>query len=381
LKGSSITITVTATTDAFTIDRRYAEPVALPVAVAEVAGPGIVAASLPPTFASACRDDLITIDGSPVAVGFAATPLADLFAGIPAKTDTCDAGTRPLDAGEHIVRTGAGIRSGLDVDRIVLTSAGTADEVPTAPPVGATVISQTKTSRTVRVEACPHGCWFVFGEGYSTGWKATMDGASLGSQTQVDGGFNGWYLPPSNAPRTIHLSFTGQRTLVIGLVLTGLGLLLCIALVVFDKRRTDVEAADQPTAIALWGRPIDAPYRWTSPSTLSTSVAAVAGALVISPLWGLICAAVSFLACFVIRRPPLLGYAAVAIVAYIGLVMVHRVTSRHPFANAGWPGEFEDLHRLGMSVIVLLLASTIGGIRHRPPAPSAPAQPAVPAER
>ena len=197
-----------------------------------------------------------------------------------------------------------------------------------------------------------------------------MDGAGLGRQSQVDGGFNGWYLPPSNEARTIHLQFVGQRTLVIGLVLTGLGLLLCIALIVFDKRRFDVEPADQPTAIRLWGQPTDAPYHWNSPGTISTVVAAVTGALVISPLWGVICAVITFVACFVVRRPRVTGYAAVAIAAYIGMVMVRRVTSLHPFANAGWPGEFEDLHRLGMAVIVLVLAGAVGTFRARPTVPA-----------
>ena len=366
LTGTSLSITITATNDATTIDRRYSEPVALPVAVAEVAGSGIIAATLPTTVTGDCRDDLITIDDTPLAVAIAPTSVADLFAGNPANVHACDDTPSPLAAGEHIVRTAVGIESGLDVDRIVLSS-GAPSTRAVAPPDAATVVSHSKTSRTVRVGPCPDGCWFVFGEGYSVGWEATMDGTSLGRQTQVDGGFNGWYLPPSNEARTIHLHFVGQRTLLIGLVLTGLGLLLCIALIVFDRRRTEVEPADQPTAIPLWGPPTDSPYRWNSPATLSTLVAALAGALVIAPLWGLLCAAITFGACFIIRRPRITGYAAVAIVAYIGLVMIRRVTSRHPFANAGWPGEFEDLHRLGMSVVVLLVAGTIGVFRPRRP--------------
>ena len=377
LTGTSLSITITATNDAITIDRRYSEPVGLPTAIAEVTGTGIIAASLPSTFASDCRGDLITIDDSPLAVAIDATATADLFAGKAANTRICDDTPDPLEAGEHIVRTTVGLASGLDVDRVVLHSDGADGATSAAPPVAATVVSESKTSRTVRIAPCPDGCWFVFGEGYSVGWEAAMDGAGLGRQTQVDGGLNGWYLPPSNETRTIRLHFVGQRTLVIGLVLTGLGLLLCIALIVFDKRRTDVEPADPPTAIRLWGAPTDSPYRWNSPAVLSTLVAAVAGALVISPLWGLICALISFGACFIIRRPRVNGYAAVAIVAYIGLVMIRRVTSLHPFANAGWPGEFEDLHRLGMSVIVLLVAGTTGTFTSRPATPEPAPTPAT----
>ena len=95
----------------------------------------------------------------------------------------------------------------------------------------------------------------------------------------------------------------------------------------------------------------------------STVAAAVTGAVVISPIWGLICGASAFVACFVIRRPRLLGSASVAIVAVMAAVMVRRVTSLHPFANAGWPAEFEDLHRPGLAVIVLLFASAIATAR------------------
>ena len=62
------------------------------------------------------------------------------------------------------------------------------------------------------------------------------------------------------------------------------------------------------------------------------------------------------------------------IVAGMAAVMVRRVTTLHPFANAGWPGRFEDLHRPGMVVIVLLFASAVATIR-----PSAPDQQQTPA--
>jgi hypothetical protein len=264
------------------------------------------------------------------------------------------------------------LSTGIDVDRVVLTSAGAGAAGAAGAPTTATgstspkvtVLGQSHTSRTVRVEACPTGCWFVFGEGYNVGWAATVDGHSLGAQSQVDGGFNGWYLPPSTAARTITLEFEGQNALVVGLLLSGLGVLVCFGLIVFDRRRFDTEDADEPRPSVLWGqRTADSPYHWRSPAAASTVVATLAGALVIAPLWGLLCGAVAFLTCFVAGRPRLLGYVAVAIVGVMGAVMIRRVTSQHPFANAGWPGSFEDLHRPGLAVIVLLLASAIATAR------------------
>ncbi|HEY4331322.1 MAG TPA: alpha-(1-_3)-arabinofuranosyltransferase family protein [Ilumatobacteraceae bacterium] len=372
ISGSTLTVTVTATNGATTIDRRYGEPTQLPVAISEVSGTGIVATPLPTTFDSGCRNDLLTIDNTPVAARVTGT-VAALFADTDATTSLCDTAPLQLTAGAHIVRSTNGLETGLDVDRLLLRSAGTAAAatsvaVPTTTSAAAalaaqpavTVLASSHTSRTVQVAACPTGCWFVFGEGYDTGWTATSAGKSLGKQQVVDGGFNGWYLPPSSTPRTIHLTFGPQKTLTIALVLSALAVLGCIALIVFDRRRRDAYPGDVPALLPFWGRaPSESPYRWRSPATISTAVAAGAGFLVIAPVWGVICGVVTFIAAFVLRRPRLLGLLSVAISLYMGLIVLVRVLHRHPFVNAGWPANFEDLHRLGMSVIVFLLAAAV----------------------
>jgi arabinofuranan 3-O-arabinosyltransferase len=375
--GPSLTITIAATDDAFTIDRRYAEPARLPAAISEVTGVGIVPTRLPQAVDIGCRADALTIDGTGVGVRFSGN-VADLFSDRPATVSLCDNTPIELSSGEHVVRSAAGSATGLDINRVVLSSAGASAAPRVAAPPAVTVLHGDHTSRTVRVDACPTGCWFVFGEGYNTGWTATSGGHSLGAQQQVDGGFNGWYLPPSDQARTIRLEFQGQRTLVLGVALSGLGVLVCIALIVLDRRRVAVEDADEPRPAPVWGRPTNgSPYRWTSAATLSTISATVVGALVIAPAWGLVCGVVAFLACFVLRRPRLLGWAALVVVAVMAAVMVRRVTSLHPFANAGWPGRFEDLHRPGMAVIVLLFASAIATIRPAAPDPPAPDGPAA----
>ncbi|MCU1398871.1 MAG: hypothetical protein JWN62_1980 [Acidimicrobiales bacterium] len=370
--GDSVIVTVTRTNDAVTTDRRYGEQVRLPVAIAEISGDGIVAKALPDQYTGTCTSDALTIDGTAIAVTFGGA-VADLFAGSPLTAAPCDTAPLELTATEHVVRSAVGLETGIDIDRVVLAGAPTAATATSVTsnsasnPPKVTVLDQTHTTRTVRVEACPTGCWFVFGEGYSPGWTATSGGTSLGAPTQVDGGFNGWYLPPSTVARTIQLDFEGQRALVIGLLVSGLGVLLCIGLIVFDRKRTAADEPDEPRPARLWGKQPEAtPYRWRSPATICTVAASVVGALVISSTWGLICGACAFVACFVLRRPRLLGYASVAIVAVMAAVMVRRVTSEHPFANAGWPGNFEDLHRPGMAVIVLLFASAIATARPQP---------------
>ena len=64
-----------------------------------------------------------------------------------------------------------------------------------------------------------------------------------------------------------------------------------------------------------------------------------------------------------LRRTQLIGLVAVGISVYIGFVMVYRVSRLHPFADAGWPLAFDDLHRLGMAVVILLIAGILPGHR------------------
>jgi arabinofuranan 3-O-arabinosyltransferase len=369
ISGPQLQLTITATNDATTVDRRYANTVTLPAALSEVTADNITPAALPTTLDVACRDDVLTLDDTPVAVHVSG-PLADLFAGSPATTELCGDTSWQLRPGEHIVRSAAGLATGIEVDRVVLRAApvsapaaATSSTDTTAPSVAATVTATSHTHRTIRVDACPDGCWLVFGEGFNAGWSATSGGHSLGAPTQVDGGFNGWYLPPSADARTVFLKFEGQRTLTIGLVLSGVAVLACIAIVLADRRRRDDHVPDAPLLTAPWAGAHTSVWSWRSPAALTTATALAAGTLVISPLWGLICAAIAFACGFLLHRPRLVATVSIGLAAYIGASMALTVVREHPFANAGFPAEFEDLHHAGMAVVVLLLASAFAGRR------------------
>ena len=365
ISGAQLQLTITATNGATTVDRRYANTVTLPAALSEVTSDNITPAALPATIDVPCRDDVLGVDDEPVALHISGS-VAALFSGGPATTELCGDTSWRLGSGEHIVRSAAGLSTGIDVDRVVLRSAPTTESIEanqTASSVAATVTDTSHTSRTVRVDACPDGCWLVFGEGFNDGWSATSGGDSLGEPTQVDGGFNGWYLPPSNAARTVSLKFEGQRTLTIGLVLSGLAVLACIALVFVDRRRRDDHVPDAPRLTSPSAGAHTGVWTWRSPAALTTATALVAGTLVISPLWGLICAAIAFVCGFLLRRPRLVATVAIALAAYIGASMTLQVAREHPFANAGFPAEFENLHHAGMAVVVLLLASAFAGRR------------------
>jgi hypothetical protein len=70
------------------------------------------------------------------------------------------------------------------------------------------------------------------GEGLNPGWQATSGGAQLEPGRQVSGGFNGWWIAPSDRPTEVTITWTPQRAVTIGLVLSLLAVLGCIALAV-----------------------------------------------------------------------------------------------------------------------------------------------------
>ena len=116
-------LTVTATDEALTRDRRYGELTPLPVAISEIEVPGLSPTTVPTQFDTGCRDDLLTIDGEPLSISVTGSVTTALTTG-DVEVTTCDEGPLQLAAGTHVVRSAAGAETGIDIDRIVLQLAG-----------------------------------------------------------------------------------------------------------------------------------------------------------------------------------------------------------------------------------------------------------------
>jgi hypothetical protein len=61
----------------------------------------------------------------------------------------------------------------------------------------------------------------------------------------------------------------------------------------------------------------------------------------------------------VLRRPSIAALASLALISGLGALIVRRQLRYRLVANPSWPAAFDDLHRLGLLVVVLLLAATI----------------------
>ncbi|MEO8264641.1 MAG: alpha-(1-_3)-arabinofuranosyltransferase family protein [Ilumatobacteraceae bacterium] len=345
--GPSLSLSVDEIAPRTTIDRRYAETTVLPVAIREL-GAVSIAASRQVGQAPECRTDLVEVDGQAIPVQLSSDTIAQLLAGSSATVTMCGPLPIDLEAGTHQVSTAPGSTTGIDVDQVVLRSG--IEPAETAPPT--VTVQRTRTSRTATITDCPGGCWLILGEGYNDGWQAELAGKSLGAPRQISGGFNGWRLPGSTSPVTVTMTWTPQRTMWFGMGLAALSVLACAILIWRDKARDDVRGPATP--VPQWPPAIVGRRR----AFVTAAALVVLTGLVISPKYGVLAGVVG-LAVVWFKRPLVAGAASLALVGGLAVLIVRRQLRYRLVANPSWPAAFDDLHRLGLLVVVLLFASTI----------------------
>lgn len=366
LTGDSVTVRIDEVRPVVTTDYFSQGPIELPVAIAELGIPDVVSPRTPGgAFPATCRDDLITVDGEPVAVRLIGS-VDDAEARDALAIEACD-GPVALTPGEHEVRSVFGRDSGIDVDRLVLASAtgGTAVPVtdgnlpsPTTPPpgpdIGGTVTG--RVSYDVTTEASDEPFWLVLGQSFNDGWEADVAGeGSLGAPTLVDGYANGWMLDPGDA-RDISLSWAPQRIVYAGVAVTALAALLCLVLVWRGRRRTESDESDADTVPPDLGLPSVGASALESVTArvLTIGGAAVAGALLVGPAWGLLLGGVTAVATTTRGGRATIGFAALALVVVAFLsVIIGQVVDPH-VPDFAWANEQEMAHRLALSGITLL---------------------------
>lgn len=237
---------------------------------------------------SGCRTDLLVVDGDAVAVqlvGAAGT----------ARTSTvelCD-GALALAAGEHRIQTAVGADTGVDIDRLVLSSAAGGEPAGVearglpADEVGTEITHLDEGRVTVTADLATDGepFWFVLGQSANDGWEIEVTGGAAGERQLVDGYANGWLIDPE-APGEIGITvrWVPQRAIWVGLATSLAAALLCIGIVLrtrASRRRVpDVPGlADAPELRTPFGSVVD---------LRSTPGASLAAAVVTGSLMGLV---------------------------------------------------------------------------------------------
>ncbi|MEM8618280.1 MAG: alpha-(1-_3)-arabinofuranosyltransferase family protein [Actinomycetota bacterium] len=344
--SGTVTITIDTIDPVITIDRRYGDVRTLPAAISNLDSPAI-GIRQPATAGAASIDwtcaepSLIEIDDMTVPVSFT-IDTTDFAAGSPAVATVCE----PVELGEGTVQLRSTGRqtSGVTVDRVVIREPSVPPtDGPSTPSV--TVLESSDRRRTIDVGPCPDGCWLVLGEGYNTGWEATVDGVVLDGPELVDGGFNGWQLPPATMTTTVVVRWTMQWPVTLGLAISLFGVVAGVAIVALTRRKRASDLVTRPRLArrALMRRTV----RWRGPTL------AIAAATTVS--WW---AGVAALAVWVsgIGRRWRRGYETLGwlIAAVVG-VLVYWIERRDaPFPDAGWTTAFDHLNGPALFALVLI---------------------------
>jgi arabinofuranan 3-O-arabinosyltransferase len=386
LTGDTVRMTITGVEPVTTIDAQTELPSVLPVAVAELAIPGVPTLAGDGPVGAACRDDLVTIDGVPVPVRVtgdreAAENLRALDLERCDALEPIDLAPIPLAAGDHELRAADGRETGIDVDGITLASAadgapltlgpgGSIDAAqlqgdPAATPA-VRVLDESDTQLSVRVDDASQPFWLVLGQSQNAGWEATVDGRNLGESTLVDGYANGWRIEPraDGGPIDVDLEWVPQRNVWRAIAISGLVLLLCTALALGVRRRnasvrprvTPAAEGDDVTADGLASTGVVLGRG----ATIGGAVGAVVVAALLSRWWVGLVVGIAFVVGA--RLPRWRWIAALAapaaLVAAAGYVVVQQ--ARNDYAQVlEWPTFFARVHSLAWLAVLLVAADAL----------------------
>lgn len=414
LRGKSIRITVDKVHLRYTLNYYSQTPIALPIGIATVDFPGI-SASPPTTYVpTSCRNDLVTVDGTPVWVQVTGTT-ANALDRKPLNVSLCgpSAGGLKLGAGDHTLRSALGQIAAYDVDQLVLDSAPGGGAMPlasaamlAAPPVTSspTVVVDSQTATTIHTSISGLGTSplatpfdLILGESINRGWTATVNGGpGLGKSVLIDSFANGWRIDRAVVAAYIHhgqlavtLSWVPQKTANWAVLVSLVAIIGCLVLAVWPvwrrrrrkgARRPGLDSAGRTTgaavqsaeeaaanqAIVLDERPkLQIPFGSEGPraslvaAVVAAGLAGLVASAIASPMAGLGVGVGALTVLLVPRLRFLVGMAAVGCVAVAGMyVAVHQ--NQHPVPdNGAWPQSFAKASTWAWAGVVLLGADGI----------------------
>ncbi len=383
--GSSFAFYVDGVREVKTRDWYSGDPITMPIGIAELGIPGVQSPPEPATFDSGCRSDLLTIDGTPEPLRVSGSTHDALQR---QKLDVAPCGDDPngvvnLAAGEHVVRTGVGRDLGIDLDRLLFSSAAGGapgpttvadDGVPTGPTV--TNLNAQRVSYDADVQTDGSPFWVSVGESWNDGWRATADGHDLGPPQVIDGYGSGWLVRPDQAG-TVHVAvhWAPQRIVWVSLALSAVGLVLCLVVLALGWRRRRRREVSPATPVAGDDPGLVRPWRQgpTVPIGRAALLSALLGVFVFlnvpfSGLFPLLGPAVGLASFLVYRWSRGRGWLGLAGAASLALAALYIVTGqlRHDYlSDFSWPQQFTRVHVLGLLAVFLVLAEAIRGVAAR----------------
>ncbi len=230
------------------------------VGIAEVRGPGIPVVAPRRTGALALACDVRVSVGSAELRLRPTGTVQQLDAGRPLRAGMCGPHVH-LAAGEQ--RLSAPPRGPFRIDLLRLDSPAP-KPAAAATPAGRVLSTGTPgrgTRDDIRLDVTKPG-WIVLGESYTSGWRATCDGRSLGDPVPLDGFAVGWPVEPGC--RVVDIAFAGNKPVRWSAIVSGVASLVLLAVVVVGlarRRRRGERAQDAARAQPGEGAEPAAPAR------------------------------------------------------------------------------------------------------------------------
>ena len=207
------TIEITAVDERTTVDRRFGEAVVLPAAISEITFDGASPADRTGRrdHVDECRDDLLSVDGTPVGLSFTPSTETDPARRQPIDATVCAAdgsSVLALAAGTHTLHVDPGARRRVPRRpgraRRGRTPRAAADATP-APTVSGRPRRRGPVGRS-RCRRVPRDAGSCSARGTTPAGRRRDDDGSLGEPTLVDGNANGWWIEPTDEPTTITIT-------------------------------------------------------------------------------------------------------------------------------------------------------------------------------
>jgi arabinofuranan 3-O-arabinosyltransferase len=286
------------------------------------------------------RQDLATrsplsINGNPVNVAsISQTNDGSLIANI---------GQVLFDSGNYLVESTNVL---YPIDQIIISN-------KTQPSISQVLVPRITSSelvrKTIELQPCPTGCWFVFGEGHNTGWRANLDGNDLGASVIVDGGAHGWWIEPSTSSQTLTIAFTPQRTLNIALAVSALFVMASVIVAVRTRRTSRTESQINISSWQLtpaWNRAVVlAANLCTMLALFDVRTALWTTAVIAATLWT--------------RTHKILMWLVTAVfITAMGTTWWESLTTTVPL-DFGWPASTQASHHTLLACLVLLASLSL----------------------
>jgi len=369
--STRVRVVVEQTRQVLTTDWYSNAPVVMPVGIAEVAIEGLTVSQPATQFASGCRDDLLTVNDTPVGVEVSGT-VADAVARRPLGVTTCGGTAVAMGPGEQVMVATDGRLTGLDLDQLLFASAAGGDaldagdlprQLPPGP--GLDVDANGRVTTSGSVDGSDEPWWLVQGQSWSSGWQATIADTTLGEPVLVNGFANGWLVSdPPAAASAFTVEWTPQRIVWVALGISAIGVVLVLACMVIGRRqrlhrvRSSV-LPELPTADWLpWSAPSTAMLSAGWPTTL-IGAGVVAGVAVVNlPAgWEWLALPIAALGAVALRWSRARALPAAVALGAFGLsaafTVIQQYRNRYP-ADFVWPAEFDRAHVLGVVALLAL---------------------------